>query len=308
MSFSLVKFYIGFIILSSALIVSLMLEGTAYALPPSSEITPNEQLTDHQDSIFLQAAKSSQYNTFRDIAHNFSFTPPAGWTQGTSGQTAFFTRDSGGTLGTLGLDYVEGSPLPESIFSIPDETVLNAVANNMLNSSQPIIEKNMQKFSDGFKFKVIYETQVSQNISTKSEQILFWLKDGRQYYFSLVCDEYNFNQNSADFENAINTFYAPSTQSNQQTSQPTHIPGWIKNNAKWWSEGTLNDDDFIKGVQYLIQDGIMKIPPSNSAGVSSHQIPVWVKNNAGWWSSGQISDDDFVKGMQYLATNGIIKT
>ncbi|OLE44919.1 MAG: hypothetical protein AUF73_00710 [Thaumarchaeota archaeon 13_1_20CM_2_39_11] len=98
--------------------------------------------------------------------------------------------------------------------------------------------------------------------------------------------------------------------SNAQGSQAIQssivIPSWIKNNAKWWSQGAVSDDDFIKGIQYLIKNGIMKIPYGQSSASPSHQIPVWVKNNAAWWASDQISDDDFVKGIQYLISNGII--
>lgn len=83
------------------------------------------------------------------------------------------------------------------------------------------------------------------------------------------------------------------------------IPSWIKNNAKWWSGGSLGDQDFIKGIQYLIQNDIMKIPPTSQSG-SSLQIPSWVKNTAGWWANGQISDDEFVRAIQYLVANGII--
>ena len=45
-------------------------------------------------------------------------------------------------------------------------------------------------------------------------------------------------------------------------SQPTpdyQIPAWIKNNAKWWSEGTIGDSDFVSGIQYLITQGIIKV-------------------------------------------------
>ena len=83
------------------------------------------------------------------------------------------------------------------------------------------------------------------------------------------------------------------------------IPGWIKNNAKWWSEGSVGDQDFIKGIQYLIQNDIVKIPPTSPSG-NFKQIPLWVKNNARWWAEGQISDDEFVKAIQYLVANGII--
>ncbi|MGI0026617.1 MAG: hypothetical protein ACREAD_02100 [Nitrosopumilaceae archaeon] len=89
--------------------------------------------------------------------------------------------------------------------------------------------------------------------------------------------------------------------------QNVAIPSWIKNNAKWWSEGQIGDSDFIKGTQYLIQNGIMKIPETQASSSSSNQIPSWIKNNAGWWANGTISDDEFVKGMQYLVQVGIIQ-
>lgn len=84
------------------------------------------------------------------------------------------------------------------------------------------------------------------------------------------------------------------------------IPSWIKNTAKWWSEGSVADNDFVKGMQYLIQQGIITIPPTQSGSTTSHQIPTWIKNNAGWWANGQISDDEFVKAIQWLITNGIL--
>jgi hypothetical protein len=86
------------------------------------------------------------------------------------------------------------------------------------------------------------------------------------------------------------------------------IPTWIKNNAKWWSEGSLGDDDFIKGIQYLIQQGVIVVPTTQVSTQSSQGIPSWVKNTAKWWSEGSLGDDDFIKGIQYLVQNGIIVT
>jgi len=37
------------------------------------------------------------------------------------------------------------------------------------------------------------------------------------------------------------------------------IPKWIRDNAKWWSEGLITDQDYINGLQYLIQQGILKV-------------------------------------------------
>jgi len=88
-------------------------------------------------------------------------------------------------------------------------------------------------------------------------------------------------------------------------AQQFAIPSWIKNNAKWWSEGQINDSDFITGIQYLIQNGIMKVP-TTSTGTKSNTIPTWVKTNAGWWANDKITDNDFVSGIQFLIQTGII--
>ena len=37
------------------------------------------------------------------------------------------------------------------------------------------------------------------------------------------------------------------------------IPDWIRNNAKWWAEGSISDQDYIQGLQYLISQGILKV-------------------------------------------------
>jgi hypothetical protein len=86
------------------------------------------------------------------------------------------------------------------------------------------------------------------------------------------------------------------------------IPSWIKNNAKWWADGTIGDNDFVQGIQFLINQKIIKIPATTpGSGTGSNVIPSWIKNNAKWWADGTISDKDFVSGIQYLITNGIIK-
>ncbi len=85
------------------------------------------------------------------------------------------------------------------------------------------------------------------------------------------------------------------------------IPEWIKNNAKWWSEGQITQDDFIQGTQYMIQQGLLEVPPSDSTQEdSSNVVPEWVKNNAGWWADGLISDTEFVSSLQFLIENKIL--
>ena len=92
------------------------------------------------------------------------------------------------------------------------------------------------------------------------------------------------------------------------TSTKTSIPDWIKNNAAWWAEGQINDDAFIQGIQFLIKEDVLKIPPTTQGSVSSsNDIPDWIKNNAAWWAEGQINDDAFIQGIQFLIKEGIMR-
>ena len=87
----------------------------------------------------------------------------------------------------------------------------------------------------------------------------------------------------------------------------TSIPGWIKNNAGWWADGQIDDSSFVSGIQWLISNGVMTIPPTEQGAGSDNVIPSWIKNNAGWWADGQIDDSSFVSGLQWLISNGIMK-
>ncbi len=40
-------------------------------------------------------------------------------------------------------------------------------------------------------------------------------------------------------------------------SSTQKIPAWIKNNADWWSQGLISDDDFLKGIQFMVENGII---------------------------------------------------
>ena len=87
----------------------------------------------------------------------------------------------------------------------------------------------------------------------------------------------------------------------------TSIPSWIKNNAGWWADGQIDDSSFVSGIQWLITNGIMTIPPTEQGAGSDDVITGWIKNNAGWWADGQIDDSSFVSGLQWLISNGIMK-
>jgi hypothetical protein len=85
------------------------------------------------------------------------------------------------------------------------------------------------------------------------------------------------------------------------------IPDWVKNNVKWWSEGAIDDESFISGIQYLVKEKLIDVPITQKTVKESNDIPLWIRTNAAWWADGQITDSDFVKGIEFLANSGIIK-
>jgi hypothetical protein len=84
------------------------------------------------------------------------------------------------------------------------------------------------------------------------------------------------------------------------------IPDWVRSNAEWWYDGTITDNDFASGIEFMIQEEIIKVPPTSGQVSENTTIPDWVRNNAKWWSERLISDEEFANGLQYLIKNGII--
>ena len=90
-------------------------------------------------------------------------------------------------------------------------------------------------------------------------------------------------------------------------SQSVSIPEWVKNNAKWWSEGEIDDNTFATGIEFMIKQGIISVPSTQSGAQNADAtIPDWVRNNAAWWADGQIDDNTFASGLQFLIKEGII--
>ncbi len=95
---------------------------------------------------------------------------------------------------------------------------------------------------------------------------------------------------------------------NSEVDPELAIPSWIKNNAGWWADGQIDDNAFVSGIQFLINEKILQIHHIGHDVVPDPElaIPSWIKNNAGWWADGQIDDNAFVSGIKYLIENGIV--
>ena len=126
---------------------------------------------------------------------------------------------------------------------------------------------------------------------------------------------------------------------NSSAQEEIQIPSWIKNVAGWWANDEISENEFLTGIEYLINNNIISYGdrwiPCNSGShrifepdvddfdndgdttelieipsqtiSPSKSVPDWVKLNARWWSHNLISDTDFLNGLQYLIEHRIIK-
>jgi hypothetical protein len=86
------------------------------------------------------------------------------------------------------------------------------------------------------------------------------------------------------------------------------IPVWVKTNAKWWSEDTIDSENFVSGIEYLVNEGIIKVTlPEQTQNTSVSEMQPWIKYTAGWWADDMISDDEFLTAIEWLITNHIIR-
>jgi hypothetical protein len=144
--------------------------------------------------------------------------------------------------------------------------------------------------------------------STSGKVHMYWVAQGEPGLQKFVVfvegtgPLYNISQEKAGYVE-----FDIDVQSEKSTPEVS-IPSWIKNNAGWWADGMIDDGSFVSGIQWLISNDVMNIPPTEQGtGTGGNVIPGWIKNNAGWWADGMIPDDAFVSGLQWLISNGIMK-
>jgi len=45
----------------------------------------------------------------------------------------------------------------------------------------------------------------------------------------------------------------------QSVQAQSLVPEWVKSNAGWWAEGTVDDTTFLNGITYLVENGIINV-------------------------------------------------
>jgi hypothetical protein len=84
------------------------------------------------------------------------------------------------------------------------------------------------------------------------------------------------------------------------------VPQWIKINAEWWATGQISDVEFLEGVDFLFEKGIIFVPTKEMKAEINWEIPSWYKTTAAWWAEDKISDEDFLFAIENLVAREII--
>jgi len=70
---------------------------------------------------------------------------------------------------------------------------------------------------------------------------------------------YNFKVSAVNSEGTGKESNSVSVIPKSTTSPKYIIPQWIKTNAGWWSEGKISDAEYVQAIEYMINQGIIKI-------------------------------------------------
>ena len=135
----------------------------------------------------------------------------------------------------------------------------------------------------------------------EASSILATLQDHEDYNDSQLAKE-----NPIVEDESIPSFKEEEVSAPPPKEESPEIPEWIKSNAGWWAGGSIDDQTFVGGIQFLIERNVIEVNSVKQRTDASAEIPQWIKSNADWWSKGLISDADFLKGIQYLVENSII--
>lgn len=117
-----------------------------------------------------------------------------------------------------------------------------------------------------FTYLLVYDDLKS--VTNNKEQakaaihLIYWMiTDGQEFSSSLLYVPLADKVTELGKQGLSKVTYDGETLWNYEADASTDlgIPQWIRDNAKWWSEGLITDQDYINGLQYLIQQGILKV-------------------------------------------------
>ena len=99
---------------------------------------------------------------------------------------------------------------------------------------------------------------IENSTDVTSSKIPEWIKTNAKWWAGNQIDDATF-VSGIQFLIKEGIVNVSETSVNVSQEKSDEIPTWIKSNADWWGQGLISDGDFLKGIQYLVENGIIRI-------------------------------------------------
>jgi hypothetical protein len=263
----------------------------------ASKITPISNPSCQNNQICVMPGDYIQYQIMSDSKNQtvrFDFVNPTD----NKNITVKTTVTQNGTTGSES-DILD---LAKSLFTRP-----NGQVSNFMYVSPTPLKLNGAYNQEVMQFNNYQRNVMSGQNTNQTNSILVQIDQDTGILLQLSI----FNAMSTNGKVSISQTSYKLTDTNKITSSnvannSTLIPSWIKQNVQLWSDGSLPDTQFAQDVQYMIKQGMMKIPSNDITMNSITKVPQWIKNNVKYWSDDSITDDEFIQSIQYLIKIGVI--
>ncbi len=186
--------------------------------------TSSAYATNHNTSIFSDAQKYADSNTYKNANYSFSIQPPLNWVvlsnlpPSVSNHTIVtFSNNIKSQLATFGIyhRYIDQNVI-DAISNHTDNDILATIAQEMtvpsIDSKTIVYNGVVDRYNDGTRVTVSSATQYTADNSTSlSENIIYFLNNGNQYTLDLTSNSNTIDKNSQLFEESVNTFLVSQT-------------------------------------------------------------------------------------------------
>ena len=144
---------------------------------------------------------------------------------------------------------------PQEFSTIREGTYSNTINQLQIDELKSLIDTIDENNID---MVLISEINEKSSILESSKTIPQWIKNNAGWWADRQISDIDF---SKDLKYLIKTdiIKMPDNIPVSVNISETYIPQWIKNNAGWWAENLLSDEEFTKSMQYLITKRIIKI-------------------------------------------------
>lgn len=186
--------------------------------------TGSAYATNHTSSMFSDAQRYSDSNTYKNANYSFSIQPPLNWIvlgnlplNLSSQAIVTFSNNDKSQLATFGITHRYIAPnVMEALNSHSDNDVLATIAQEMTyqdaNSHTLVYNGVVDRYNDGVRISISSATQyTADNSTTLSETRYHFLNNGNEYTLALTSNSANIDKNSQLFEDSANTFFVSQT-------------------------------------------------------------------------------------------------